>query len=92
MSGKNQRNFGPKRKILPPNRAIEAVNPAGQGGTATWCRGKDGWFCYSASKHLRWMKGMTDSARTKAELARRQFSWNWIIPLCGGKITPPFQP
>jgi hypothetical protein len=86
------KEYKPKRKVLPPNRAIEAVDKAGNGGTATWCIGSKGWFCFSASRHLRWMKGMTDIARAKLELQKRNFQWEWITPLFGKAIKPPFLP
>lgn len=85
------KEYKPKRRILPPNRALEAVDRQGHGGTATWCFNRDGWFCLSASHHLRWMKGMRDAARAKIELVRRNFDWNWIVPMFGNPIAPPFQ-
>jgi hypothetical protein len=38
------------------------------------------------------MKGMTDIARAKLELQKRNFQWEWITPLFGKAIKPPFLP
>jgi hypothetical protein len=79
-----------RRAMMPSNRAIEAVDRAGNGGTATWFYGRDGWYCYSASRHLRWMKGMSMFGDPVGELARRGFTWTWIVPALGVPVEAPF--
>lgn len=78
---------------LYPSRAILARDSTGKIGTATW-RIKHGvWFCCSASKLLRWMKGMENFETVKRQLASRQLQWEWIVPLyTAHPIAPPFKP
>jgi hypothetical protein len=59
--------------------------------TATWAFGIDEiWFCESASKHLRWMRGMENFEAAKAQLKQRGFTWSWIESNVPGKLNPPF--
>lgn len=81
-----------QRHKLYPTRAMFAENSEGR-ATATW-EFKDGWwYCCSASKHLKWMKGMKDFGAVEEQLNRRGFIWNWIVPLYNpSPVKPPFVP
>lgn len=94
----NKRKSG-GREFMPPSRALLAQGYLNNGseassGTATWCYAVDGtWHCKSASKLLRWMRGMQPRA------ARRELDslcvagvlrWHWIEPNTARVLAPPF--
>lgn len=74
-----------------PSRAILAVKD-NKTATATWQLNNGQWFCVSASKYLKWMRGMRDVLQAKNELGRRGFKASWIVPcIARTPIEPPFE-
>lgn len=84
-----KRRKGPQ-EFMPPSRALLAEK-GGLKATATWVRWfNHGWKCVSASKGLRWMRGMTDPQGAKSILNHQGHKWNWIEPNTARVIPPPF--
>lgn len=77
-----------RRKLLPA-RSLLAIRSSDK-GTATWAIQHHVWFCESASKHLRWMKGMESFGVATQQLKERGFTWSWIESNVPGKLKPPF--
>lgn len=81
------KNFSrPKRKILPPSRAL-LIELGPRKFTVTYCLER-GWRCWFASK-LKWLKSLSPS-EAQSELKRQGFTFHWIQPEFGRAIPPPF--
>lgn len=77
----------PKRKILPPSRALLAEKD-GRRYALTWCLDENGWRCWYSSG-LRWLRGLSPE-QARHELIARKFTFHWIPPDIGKPIPPPF--
>lgn len=81
------KEFKPRNRCLPPSRALLAER-GGEKHTATWVVQSGQWRCFSASRGFQWMRGMTDLK--EAQRLLRPYKWDWIVPLFGRAIEPPF--
>jgi hypothetical protein len=80
-----------KRRTLPMSRALLATLPDGRKASATWVLTPEyGWKCLSASKPLRWMRGMPHPGDAEYFLKQKQINWHWIVPQ-GRAVEPPFE-
>lgn len=82
-----------RNRSLPPSRAQLATMPDGRMASATWVKTEDGWKCLSASRALRWMRGMDDLDHASHMMQKKTFgtTWHWIEPQ-GRAVEPPFKP
>lgn len=87
----------PKRRTLPPSRALLATLPDGRQASATWVLVEGRWKCLSASRALRWMRGrfsvecQGSSVKPPAQVMKEaNIRWHWITPNYGRAVAPPF--